>query len=116
MASGANDGIVTTFAVVAGVTGGGLSVDVVLTTGGTSLLADGFSMAAPDSLGNGSEQATVPYFIADSTDPLFAHTASSTPTALVAVGMPRALVSHRSMWKSTLEMQGVGEVAALLAY
>jgi vacuolar iron transporter family protein len=41
---GALDGIVTTFAVVAGVTGGALSVTVVLVVGVANLLADGLSM------------------------------------------------------------------------
>jgi vacuolar iron transporter family protein len=42
---GANDGIITTFAVVAGVAGGGLSPRVVLICGVANLLADGLSMA-----------------------------------------------------------------------
>jgi VIT1/CCC1 family predicted Fe2+/Mn2+ transporter len=42
---GANDGIITTFAVVAGVSGGGLSIGVVLIIGAANLLADGLSMA-----------------------------------------------------------------------
>jgi vacuolar iron transporter family protein len=42
---GANDGIVTTFAVVAGVAGGGLSLRVVLIVGAANLFADGMSMA-----------------------------------------------------------------------
>jgi len=42
---GANDGIVTTFAVVAGVAGGGLSLRVVLIIGAANLFADGLSMA-----------------------------------------------------------------------
>lgn len=46
MVYGANDGIVTTFAVVAGVAGAGLSPAVVILLGVASLLADGFSMAA----------------------------------------------------------------------
>src|SRR5688572_32395976 len=41
-----NDGIITTFAVVAGVAGGGLSVRVVLIIGAANLIADGLSMAA----------------------------------------------------------------------
>ncbi|HEX7121959.1 MAG TPA: VIT1/CCC1 transporter family protein [Gemmatimonadaceae bacterium] len=41
---GANDGIITTFAVVAGVSGGGLSLGVVLIIGAANLLADGLSM------------------------------------------------------------------------
>ena len=42
---GANDGIITTFAVVAGVAGGGLAAQVVLVCGVANLLADGLSMA-----------------------------------------------------------------------
>ena len=41
---GANDGIITTFAVVAGVTGGALSSAAVLIVGAANLLADGLSM------------------------------------------------------------------------
>jgi VIT1/CCC1 family predicted Fe2+/Mn2+ transporter len=43
---GANDGVITTFAVVAGVAGGGLPLRVVLIIGAANLLADGLSMAA----------------------------------------------------------------------
>jgi VIT1/CCC1 family predicted Fe2+/Mn2+ transporter len=42
---GANDGIITTFAVVAGVTGGALSHSAVLIVGAANLAADGLSMA-----------------------------------------------------------------------
>ena len=41
---GANDGIITTFAVVAGVAGGGLSLQAVLIVGAANLFADGLSM------------------------------------------------------------------------
>jgi VIT1/CCC1 family predicted Fe2+/Mn2+ transporter len=41
---GANDGIITTFAVVAGVAGGALSPTAVLIVGTANLLADGLSM------------------------------------------------------------------------
>jgi vacuolar iron transporter family protein len=41
---GANDGIITTFAVVAGVAGGGLSHAAVLVVGVANLAADGLSM------------------------------------------------------------------------
>jgi len=41
---GANDGIITTFAVVAGVAGGALSHAAVLIVGAANLAADGFSM------------------------------------------------------------------------
>jgi VIT1/CCC1 family predicted Fe2+/Mn2+ transporter len=42
---GGNDGVITTFAVVAGVAGGGLAIGVVLIIGAANLLADGLSMA-----------------------------------------------------------------------
>jgi VIT1/CCC1 family predicted Fe2+/Mn2+ transporter len=42
---GANDGIITTFAVVAGVAGGSLSHTAVLVVGAANLAADGLSMA-----------------------------------------------------------------------
>jgi VIT1/CCC1 family predicted Fe2+/Mn2+ transporter len=42
---GANDGIITTFAVVAGVAGGALSHTAVLVVGAANLAADGLSMA-----------------------------------------------------------------------
>jgi VIT1/CCC1 family predicted Fe2+/Mn2+ transporter len=42
---GANDGIITTFAVVAGVSGGGLQLRAILIIGAANLLADGLSMA-----------------------------------------------------------------------
>lgn len=41
---GANDGIVTTFAVVSGVTGAALNPSIVLILGAANLFADGFSM------------------------------------------------------------------------
>ncbi len=43
---GANDGIITTFAVVAGVAGGALPHNAVLIIGAANLIADGLSMAA----------------------------------------------------------------------
>ncbi len=54
---GANDGIITTFAVVAGVAGARLSVGVVIILGFANLLADGISMGASNYLGSCSSQA-----------------------------------------------------------
>ena len=53
---GANDGIITTFAVVAGVAGAALSLKVVLILGFANLIADGFSMAIGNYLGRKSER------------------------------------------------------------
>lgn len=47
---GANDGIITTFAVVAGVSGASLPARTVLILGFANLLADGFSMGASNVL------------------------------------------------------------------
>ena len=47
---GANDGIITTFAVVAGVSGASLPMRTVLILGFANLLADGFSMGASNVL------------------------------------------------------------------
>ena len=52
---GASDGIVTTFAIVAGATGALLSPTIILILGIANLLADGFSMAAGNYLGAKSE-------------------------------------------------------------
>lgn len=51
----ANDGIVTTFAVIAGVAGADLSSGVILIIGFANLFADGFSMATGNYLGTKSE-------------------------------------------------------------
>lgn len=52
----ANDGIVTTFAVVAATVGGALSPITILVVGVANLFADGFSMASGDYLGSKSEE------------------------------------------------------------
>jgi vacuolar iron transporter family protein len=53
---GATDGVITTFAVVAGVTGGTLSARTVLILGAANLLADGLSMGVGNYLAIRSEE------------------------------------------------------------
>src|SRR3989338_6625916 len=53
---GANDGIITTFAVVSGVAGAALSIKTVLILGFANLIADGISMGASNYLGSKSEE------------------------------------------------------------
>lgn len=53
---GANDGIITTFAIVAGAVGASLSPSVVLILGFANIVADGISMGASNYLGKKSEQ------------------------------------------------------------
>ena len=52
---GAIDGAVTTFAVVSGVAGAGLSPSIVIVLGAANLVGDGFSMAAGNFLGTRAE-------------------------------------------------------------
>lgn len=53
---GATDGIITTFAVVAGVAGAGLSPGIIIIMGLANLVGDGLSMGISDYLGERSEQ------------------------------------------------------------
>lgn len=53
---GGLDGAVTTFAVVSGVAGAGLSANIVLILGVANLIGDGFSMAAGNFMGTRAEQ------------------------------------------------------------
>ena len=53
---GGLDGIITTFAVVAGTVGGNLSLATVIILGFSNLLADGFSMAAGDYVSSADEE------------------------------------------------------------
>lgn len=53
---GAIDGAVTTFAIVAGVAGAGLSNTVIIILGAANIFADGFSMAVSNYLGTRAEQ------------------------------------------------------------
>lgn len=53
---GAIDGAVTTFAVVSGVAGAGLSAGIVIVLGAANLVGDGFSMAAGNYLGTRAEE------------------------------------------------------------
>lgn len=53
---GASDGVITTFAVVAGVAGAGFSTDIIVVLGVSNMVADGLSMSIGDFLGERSEQ------------------------------------------------------------
>jgi VIT1/CCC1 family predicted Fe2+/Mn2+ transporter len=141
---GANDGIITTFAVVSGVVGAGLSERVILILGFANLVADGFSMGASNLLARRSYAeaveradppeaarhgaATIVGFLTAGTVPLVAYLAPLSdakrfPTAialtlgtLFAVGASRALVTRLGWLRSGLEMLAVGTFAAAVAY
>ncbi|MFC6865394.1 VIT1/CCC1 transporter family protein [Halomicroarcula sp. GCM10025817] len=65
---GANDGIVTTFAVVSGIAGAALNPSIVLVLGAANLFADGFSMGMSNYLSRRSELDYRESVRADSSD------------------------------------------------
>jgi vacuolar iron transporter family protein len=141
---GANDGIITTFAIVAGVTGASLNAEVVIVLGAANLLADGVSMGASNYLGRKSERdrdrkpelqgplegaiATFLAFVIAGSIPLLAYVVplavawrfpvavTLTATALFLCGAMRTVVTQRSWAFSGLEMLVIGSVAAAVAY
>lgn len=141
---GANDGIITTFAVVSGVVGASLSTRVILILGFANLLADGVSMGASNYLSRRSYAeandradrpeaakhgtATTLAFVVAGTLPLLAYlfpidpewefevAVALTCAALFAVGAARTLVTKLGWMRSGLEMLVVGAGAAALAY
>ena len=143
---GASDGIVTTFAVVAGVAGAKLPRWIVVILGIANLISDGFSMGASNYLAIRSEEsarqsegrdglepfparhgfATFAAFVVAGAVPLLAYL-FKTPNpfivstalafaALFFVGAARCWVATRCWWKAGLEMLAVGAIAAMIAY
>lgn len=84
---GANDGIVTTFAVVAGVAGAGLDPAIVLILGIANLFADGFSMGMSNYLSQRSaiDYETAQYGVSQGGKPP-AVTAATTFLAFILAG------------------------------
>lgn len=142
MVYGANDGIITTFAIVSGVVGASLAARVILILGIANLLADGVSMGASNYLSQRSEvdqrpdrldaarhgAATFGSFVVAGVVPLAAYllpvpTTIQFPVAVVLTlltlfraGASRSIVTERSWGRSGLEMLAVGATAAALAY
>lgn len=139
---GASDGIVTTFAIVAGVVGAELSTQTVLVLGFASLFADGFSMAVSNVLSERSKIESAPSlrdasrnglatfsgFILAGLLPLLAYVLPSlgisafalsallSAFTLFAVGASRAFFTRRSALLSGLEMFLLGATAGAIAY
>ena len=142
---GANDGIITTFAVVAGVAGGALNARAVLIVGVANLIADGLSMGVGNYLGIRSHEsaraalglpeeearpvrhgiATFLAFVLAGAIPLLPYVMSVgslaqstlfTFAALFAVGALRSAVTVDRWWIAGLEMLGLGAIVAASAY
>jgi VIT1/CCC1 family predicted Fe2+/Mn2+ transporter len=140
---GANDGIITTFAVVSGVVGASLAESVVVILGLANLVADGLSMGASNYLARRSTTedelitrrdagrhgvATMGGFVAAGVLPLGAYllplsdgirfpaAVAIAAAALFGVGAARTLVTRRGLLRSGGEMLAVGSVAGAVAY
>jgi VIT1/CCC1 family predicted Fe2+/Mn2+ transporter len=84
---GANDGIITTFAVVTGVAGAALAPRTALILGAANLLADGFSMGASNFLSIRSDEAVRTARGEGVLEPFPARHAFATFIAFVVAGM-----------------------------
>ena len=142
---GANDGIVTTFAVVAASAGAGMSAPVIIILGIANLVADGFSMGASKYLSLKSEQSVaksgtgkrspfndglatfvafvvvgtlplIPFFVPSAAENAFIISAIATATTFFFVGAARSLVIKKHPILAGLEMLLVGGAAAAIAY
>lgn len=141
---GANDGIVTTLAIVSGVKGANLSAQVILVLGFANLIADGFSMGASNYLSKRSEAkpedrlghleatqrgwATFLGFVVAGIAPLLGYLLPDFGMdrfvlavilalfTLFVVGASRALFSEVNWFRAGMEMFLVGTLAGAVAY
>lgn len=138
----ANDGIITTFAVVAGSLGASLSPTIVLILGFANLFADGLSMATGEYLGVKSELELekqklghkpfknglitflafltvgfiplLPYLLKAKNS--FTISALLVATSLLVVGFFRGVYTGKNRIRTTLENLIIGGLAAVVAY
>jgi VIT1/CCC1 family predicted Fe2+/Mn2+ transporter len=142
---GANDGLITTFTVVSGVSGAMLPPRIVVILGVVNLVADGFSMGASNFLSIRAAAAaegasrgireplahagtTFLAFLAVGALPLasflapaaagdpFWPSAALTGLALFVVGAGRGWLTRKRWIRSGLEMLAVGAIASGVAY
>lgn len=116
---GANDGIVTTFAVVAGVVGASLQPRTALILGVANLLADGFSMGAGNFLSIRSEEAVLKARGEPAREPFPVRHALATVLAFVVAGgvplLPYAMIpaGHRFALAAAMTLVELFAVGAL---
>jgi vacuolar iron transporter family protein len=142
---GAIDGTVTTFAIIGGVYGAGLSPLIVLILGISNVLADGFSMAASNFLARKSEQDESRYhtaiysalttffaFVIIGIIPLipfifaiftpieaskqFTYSIIGTFCAFLLTGYARGRITHKNIFVTCMETIIIGGIAASIAY
>lgn len=142
----ASDGIVTTFAIVAGSLGASLSPRVIVILGFANLFADGFSMASGNYIGVKSEveyegtrgdreKEGSPFlhgligflsFVIIGfiplipyvffIEPMFEWAVTFVILALFMVGAIRSQFTGKSSWRGGLEMLFVGGIASVVAF
>ena len=122
---GANDGIITTFAVVAGVAGGGLPLKVVLIIGAANLLADGLSMAVGNYLSIRSHESVLEAQNLPEEEAFPVRHATATFLAFAIAGvvplvpyMIQGIASDRFVWSIILTLRAmfvIGSSRALIA-
>ena len=116
---GANDGVITTFAVVAGVTGGTLQPVAVLVVGAANLLADGLSMGVGNYHGIRSEERVREAQGLPELERYPARHGLATFIAFVVAGavplIPYLIpgATHRFLWASGLSLAVLFSVGAL---
>jgi vacuolar iron transporter family protein len=141
---GANDGIVTTFVVIASISGAALSSSIILILGVANLIADGFSMGVSNVLSVRSTltaatrpplldasrtgSATFAAFVSAGLFPLSAYilpipdqlrftvACCFAGLGLFGVGACRSLFSDRPWLIAGLEMLVLGTIASVVAY
>ena len=133
---GAVDGTVTTFAVVAGATGGDLSSKIIIILWLANLFADGVSMSISAYLSARSEKLgkktpisialwTLVAFVVIGFIPMipyvfglgtFQLSCIMTGLAFLSIGILKWYLSHTSLFSSGLQTLGLGTIAALIAY
>jgi len=138
----ANDGLTTTFAVVAGSLGASLTPNIVIILGLANLFADGLSMATGAYLGLKSELefekenvknkplingfATFISFVLFGTIPLISYIFDFKNSFLIAsvlvaisllvVGVIRGIYTNKNSLKCAIENLVIGGIAAVIAY
>jgi vacuolar iron transporter family protein len=141
---GANDGIVTTLAIVSGVVGAGLPTSIILILGFANVVADGFSMGASNYLSKRTTvkaadcpprrqaarhgSATFLGFVVAGTMPLLAYLIPGLTAdrfviavllalvALFVVGASRAFFTELRWFRAGAEMFLIGALAAAVAF
>ena len=112
---GANDGIITTLAIVTGVTGAALQPRIVLILGMAHLLADGFSMGASNFLSIRSDEAARRADGRDSIEPFPVRHGLVTFAAFVVAGVVPLLSYITDLGEAAFVVAVVLTVLALFA-